>query len=233
MGITWGRCDFKIERQQVCIKELPDSFNGFRIVQLTDLHLGSYGEHYPGVKKLVDEVNTLNPDLIVFTGDMVNSFASEMDPWIEQLKKLKAKHGVYSSTGNHDYGTYVRWATPEEQKNNLKQFFINMETAGFHMLNNTNVPLVIGTDTIYLTGVENCGRPLSPASVTFRKPCKARKGTGDSPLPRPVTLAGRGHPLPRGSHAGRTYPRHANRDTNRQLPMESVKIRLPGIQRLV
>lgn len=161
-GITWGRCDFKIERQQVCIKELPDSFNGFRIVQLTDLHLGSYGEHYPGVKKLMDEVNNLKPDLIVFTGDMVNSFAEEITPWSNELRRLKAKYGIYGSTGNHDYGTYVKWATPEEQANNLKQFFKNMESAGFHMLNNTNIPLVIGTDTIYLAGVENCGRPPFP-----------------------------------------------------------------------
>ena len=86
-GITWYRYSYKIEQETVCIKTLPDSFNGFRIVQLTDLHLGSYGKHYPGITKLVDEVNRLNPDLIVFTGDMVNSFATEMDPWIETLKK--------------------------------------------------------------------------------------------------------------------------------------------------
>ena len=110
-GITWYRYSYKIERETVCIKTLPDAFNDFRIVQLTDLHLGSYGEHYPGITKLVDEVNRLNPDLIVFTGDMVNSFASEMDPWIETLKKLKAKYGKYATTGNHDYGTYVKWSS--------------------------------------------------------------------------------------------------------------------------
>ena len=101
-GITWLRYNYKIERETVCIKQLPDSFNNFRIVQLTDLHLGSYGKSYPGISKLVEKVNKLKPDLIVFTGDMVNSFASEITPWIDLLQQLKATHGKYAVTGNHD-----------------------------------------------------------------------------------------------------------------------------------
>lgn len=161
-GITWGRTNYKTEEQKVAIKNLPANFNDFRIVQLTDIHLGSYGEHYSGISKLVKEVNALNPDLIVFTGDMVNSFASEITPWKEQLKELKAKYGKYAVTGNHDYGTYVHWSTKEEQQDNLKHFFENMAFMGFQMLNNTSVPLTIGQDTIYLSGVENCGRPPFP-----------------------------------------------------------------------
>ena len=178
-GITWYRYNYKIERETVCIKTLPDAFNDFRIVQLTDLHLGSYGEHYPGITKLVDEVNRLNPDLIVFTGDMVNSFASEMDPWIETLKKLKAKYGKYATTGNHDYGTYVKWPSKTDQENNLKQFFKNMERADFTMLNNTNVPLVIAKDTLYLAGVENWGLPPFPC---FGKLAQALEGTDGYPV---------------------------------------------------
>ena len=178
-GITWYRYNYKIERETVCIKTLPDAFNDFRIVQLTDLHLGSYGEHYPGITKLVDEVNRLNPDLIVFTGDMVNSFASEMDPWIETLKKLKAKYGKYATTGNHDYGTYVKWSSKADQENNLKQFFKNMERADFTMLNNTNVPLVIANDTLYLAGVENWGLPPFPC---FGKLAQALEGTDGYPV---------------------------------------------------
>ncbi|HJA15461.1 MAG TPA: metallophosphoesterase, partial [Candidatus Butyricimonas faecavium] len=154
-------------------------FNDFRIVQLTDLHLGSYGEHYPGITKLVDEVNRLNPDLIVFTGDMINSFASEMDPWIETLKKLKAKYGKYATTGNHDYGTYVKWPTKTDQENNLKQFFENMKRADFVMLNNTNIPLVISNDTLYLAGVENWGLPPFPS---FGKLAQALEGTDGHPV---------------------------------------------------
>ena len=141
--------------------------------------MGSYGEHYPGITKLVDEVNRLNPDLIVFTGDMVNSFASEMDPWIETLKKLKAKYGKYATTGNHDYGTYVKWPSKTDQENNLKQFFKNMKRADFTMLNNTNVPLVIAKDTLYLAGVENWGLPPFPC---FGKLAQALEGTDGYPV---------------------------------------------------
>lgn len=178
-GITWYRYSYKIERETVYIKNLPAAFNDFRIVQLTDLHLGSYGEHYPGISKLVDEVNQLKPDLIVFTGDMVNSFASEMDPWMETLRKLKAKYGKYATTGNHDYGTYVKWPTKADQENNLKQFFENMARTDFVMLNNTNIPLVVANDTLYLAGVENWGLPPFPC---FGKLTQALKGTEGHPL---------------------------------------------------
>lgn len=178
-GITWYRYNYKIEQETVSIKRLPDSFNNFRIVQLTDFHLGSYGKHYPGIAKLVDEVNQLNPDLIVFTGDMVNSFSSEMLPWLNSLRKLKAKYGKYAITGNHDYGTYVKWPTREDQENNLKHFFENMSLSGFKMLNNTNIPLVIGSDTIYLAGVENCGIPPFPC---FGKLSQALEGTAGHPV---------------------------------------------------
>lgn len=175
-GITWGRSNYKVERQEVCIKELPDSFNGYRIVQLTDLHLGSYGKHYKGIRKMVDEVNALNPDIIVFTGDMVNSFSAEITPWADELKKLKAKYGKYASTGNHDYGTYVKWPTREEQDANLRHFFENMEYMGFKMLNNSHIPLVIGRDTIYLAGVENWGLPPFPSLGNLPKALEGTEG---------------------------------------------------------
>ncbi|MFR4040007.1 MAG: metallophosphoesterase, partial [Butyricimonas faecalis] len=103
----------------------------------------------------------------------------EMDPWIETLKKLKAKYGKYATTGNHDYGTYVKWSSKADQENNLKQFFKNMERADFTMLNNTNVPLVIANDTLYLAGVENWGLPPFPC---FGKLTQALEGTDGYPV---------------------------------------------------
>ncbi|MDY4044270.1 MAG: metallophosphoesterase, partial [Marinifilaceae bacterium] len=103
-GISWGRSDYKVEQVDVVIPDLPDSFNGLRVVQLTDLHLGICGKSFKGIAKLVERVNALNPDLIVFTGDMVNNFAEELEPWIEKLRGLHAPLGVYAVTGNHDYG---------------------------------------------------------------------------------------------------------------------------------
>lgn len=158
-GISLGRYDYKVMEQEVCIAELPDGFNDFRIVQLSDLHLGSLGEHYPGISKLVREVNALKPDLIVFTGDMVNNFASELLPWKDILRQLSAPYGKYAVTGNHDYGDYSQWPDEKARQQNLHDFFRNMEMAGFTLLNNSNTPLVIEKDTVYLCGVENFGRP--------------------------------------------------------------------------
>ena len=211
-GITWYRYSYKIERETVCIKRLPDNFNNFRIIQLTDLHLGSYGEHYPGITKLVNEVNRLKPDLIVFTGDMVNSFASEITPWIESLRELKAKYGKYAITGNHDYGTYVKWPTREDQENNLKHFFKNMELTGFKMLNNTNIP-----PTFPL---------LWPTITSVRRNGETSR---DSSLSRSLPLATRSIELPGRPHVGRTHACHAIGDHDRKFSLEPGEIRLPGI----
>lgn len=161
-GITLGRYNFKTATTEINFKELPAAFDRFKIVQLSDIHLGSYGENYKGISLLVDKVNSLQPDIILFTGDMVNNFAQEMTPWIEIMSRLDAKYGKFAVTGNHDYGDYTRWESSEKKQANLEQFFRNMQAMGFKMLNNTNVPLVIGQDTIYIAGVENWGKPPFP-----------------------------------------------------------------------
>lgn len=161
-GITLGRYNYKTDTLEVCLKPLPDAFNGLKIVQLSDIHLGSYSRYYNGIPELVEKVNKLQPDLILFTGDMVNNFADEMKPWLETLGQLKAKYGKYAVTGNHDYGDYTRWNSPEEKRRNMDNFYQNMEKIGFTMLNNTNIPLIIGQDTLYFAGVENWGNPPFP-----------------------------------------------------------------------
>lgn len=161
-GITWGRSAYKVEHVNVQIADLPDSFSGFRIVQLSDMHLGSCSPNFRGIPKLVEKVNALRPDLIVFTGDMVNNFASEITPWIDVLRQLRAPFGKYAVTGNHDYGHYARWDSPEARQENMNQFYRNMKAAGFTMLDNTSAPLTIGQDTVFLCGVENWGLPPFP-----------------------------------------------------------------------
>ncbi|MDE5611908.1 MAG: metallophosphoesterase, partial [Odoribacter sp.] len=161
-SLSWGRYNYKIEKITVPIEHLPSAFQDFTIVQLADIHLGSYGESYPGIERLVKEVNALHPDLIVFTGDMVNNFANEMLPWIDDFKALKAKYGKFAVTGNHDYGDYTRWDTPEAKTDNLKRFYENMDKMGFRMLDNTCVPISLQKDTLWLAGVENWGKPPFP-----------------------------------------------------------------------
>lgn len=97
-----------------------------------------------------------------------------MTPWQDTLKLLTSRYGKYAITGNHDYGHYTRWKTEEDRKENLVQFFENMRDMGFHMLNNTNIPLIIQTDTIYLSGVENWGLPPFPQ---YGKLPEALRGT--------------------------------------------------------
>lgn len=161
-SFTWGRYNYKVEKMTVPIEHLPATFRDFTVVQLADIHLGSYGKSYQGIDRLVKEVNALHPDLIVFTGDMVNNFADEMLPWIDDFKALKAKYGKFAVTGNHDYGNYTRWDTPEAKADNLKRFYENMDKMGFRMLNNTCIPIVLQKDTLWLAGVENWGKPPFP-----------------------------------------------------------------------
>lgn len=161
-GITWGRYAYKTTTTEICFKELPPAFNDFTIIQLSDLHLGSYSKDYKGITKLVQQVNAFHPDLILFTGDMVNNFASEIPQWTETLSQLQAKYGKFAVTGNHDYGNYVKWESKADQQENMRQFYKNIETMGFQMLNNAHTPLIIDRDTIYIAGVENWGKPPFP-----------------------------------------------------------------------
>ena len=176
---TWGRSAYKVVCVEVEIAGLPESFSGFRIAQLSDMHLGSCSPRFRGIPKLVDKVNALRPDLIVFTGDMVNNFASEIEPWIDDLQRLEAPLGKYAVTGNHDYGHYVRWESPDAEEENMRQFYRNMEAAGFTMLTNANVPLAIGSDTLFLCGVENWGLPPFPQYGRLQE---ALRGTAGHPV---------------------------------------------------
>lgn len=161
-SITWGRYNYKTEIVPVSVENLPAAFDGFKIVQLSDLHLGSYGKSYKGIARLVKEVNELHPDVIVFTGDMVNNFAAEMPHWITTLNQLKAPYGKFAITGNHDYGDYTRWPSPEAKQENMERFYDNMKEMGFQMLNNSHTPIIVQDDTIWLAGVENWGKPPFP-----------------------------------------------------------------------
>lgn len=217
-SITWGRYNYKIEIVEVPLQNLPVAFDGFKIVQLADLHLGSYGESYKGIPRLVEEVNALRPDLIVFTGDMVNNFADEMNPWIETLQQLKAPYGKFAVTGNHDYGDYTRWASPEEKSKNMDRFNQNMKDMGFYMLNNSNVPIISKGDTLWLAGVENWGKPPFPQYGKLEKaldtiqenqfvillshdPSHWRAEVLNHPIP--LTLSGHTHAMQSGIKVGK------------------------------
>jgi predicted MPP superfamily phosphohydrolase len=111
-GMVRGAFNYKVHRVKVSLPNLPESFVGLRIVQISDLHIGSFISSEP-LERAFEMVNAQKPDIIFFTGDLVNNLSSEVDPHLEVLKKLRAPMGIFSTIGNHDYGDYVQWDSKE------------------------------------------------------------------------------------------------------------------------
>ena len=161
-GATEGKQHFQVKEVTIESEALPRGFDGYRIVQLSDIHTGSWGNDTAPMLKAVNIINRLQPDLIVFTGDLVNNLASELDAFIPVFSQLKAKHGVYSVLGNHDYSTYIKWETPQQQEAQLDSLKAKQARMGWTLLNNRHVKLHQQNDSIALIGVENSGRPPFP-----------------------------------------------------------------------
>lgn len=162
VGAGYTRHHIMVSREIFFSEKLPKAFDGYKIVQLSDLHVGTWGNDPSFLKNIVDTVNALQPDLIVFTGDIVNRQSGELTPFIEVLSGLHAKDGVYSILGNHDYGDYVDWALPGDKERNLLQLKDYQRKMGWTMLNNESTYLHQGNDSILLIGVENWGEPPFP-----------------------------------------------------------------------
>lgn len=158
-GSFIGRTQFEVVEVTYSSPRLPRGFEGYRIVQLSDIHIGSWQGNASAIRRLVDLVNAQHPDLIVFTGDLVNHRAAELNEFQDILAGLKAKDGVYSILGNHDYGPYFHWKSQQEQADNLKELEQKQTAMGWKLLNNTHSILVHGNDSIALIGVENEGEP--------------------------------------------------------------------------
>jgi len=156
-GMTGGRHRYKVHRLTLKFDDLPEAFDGFTITQLSDIHAGSFSSR-KGVEKGVALVNKQNSDLLLFTGDLVNNKASEMDPWISTFAKLKARFGKYSVLGNHDYGDYMRWESESAQAANLAQLKKVHQEIGFKLLLNGSAQITKNGSTIALIGVENWGK---------------------------------------------------------------------------
>lgn len=161
-GIVWGRFNFIIRKSNISFNNLPKSFDGFRIVQISDFHLGSFLNYSEKVEEIVKLINKQKADIILFTGDFVNNVSEEVDEFVPILSRLKAQLGVYSILGNHDYGEYVQWNSQKEKDANLKRLIELQKKMGFNVLLNTNEKISIGENFISLIGVENWGLPPFP-----------------------------------------------------------------------
>jgi predicted MPP superfamily phosphohydrolase len=166
-----NKYNYQLKKIQLSFANLPTAFKGLRVVHISDIHSGSFTDKAAvvrGVQKIMDQ----KPDLILFTGDMVNNVADEMDDYIDVFNKLNAPLGVYSTLGNHDYGDYAQWETLEEKNANLEKLKQIHATLGWRLLMNEHVVLERGTDKIAVVGIENwSSKARFPKYGNMKKAC--------------------------------------------------------------
>jgi len=155
-GMVIGKYNFKVLKYTLEFDDLPEAFDGYQITQISDIHSGSF-DNEEKISYAVDLVNEQKSDLLLFTGDMVNNIASEMDPWKAIFSRLSAKDGMFSILGNHDYGDYAQWDSDEDKVNNLKRLEEIQNELGFDLLKNESRFVEKNGERIALVGVENWG----------------------------------------------------------------------------
>ena len=155
-GLVKGKYEYRVHKVKLTFKDLPEAFHGFKITQLSDIHSGSFDDK-EAVEKGIHLANAQKSDLIVFTGDLVNNSADEMDRWIESFSMLDAPMGKFSILGNHDYGDYIKWESEEAKANNLERLKEVHGEIGFRLLLNENSKIEKDGQSISLLGVENWG----------------------------------------------------------------------------
>jgi predicted MPP superfamily phosphohydrolase len=162
-GVTIGKYNYKVIKQRIFFPDLPDAFDGFTITQISDVHSGSF-DNPEKINYAIDLVNEQNSDMILFTGDIVNTDAKEMHPWIETFNRIKKhEYGKYSVLGNHDYGEYVTWPSEVAKENNFKAIKDLYGQIGFKLMLNEHTFIQKGDAKIALVGVENWGHNFKKA----------------------------------------------------------------------
>ena len=162
-GVTIGKYNFKVIKQRIFFPDLPEAFDGFTITQISDVHSGSF-DNADKINYAIDLINEQNSDMILFTGDIVNTHANEMHPWIDTFKRIKEhKYGKYSVLGNHDYGEYVTWPTEADKAKNFKEIKELYGQIDFKLMLNEHAFIERDGSRIALVGVENWGNNFKKA----------------------------------------------------------------------
>ncbi len=156
-GMFKGRYNYKVLSYNLTFDDLPDAFDGYTITQISDIHSGSF-TNAEMVAYAVDLVNKQKSDIILFTGDLVNDMATEMEPWKDVFASIKAPDGVYSVLGNHDYGDYFTWPDEKLKAQNLVDIKELQAKMGWKLLLNEHTYITKGDSKIALVGVENWGK---------------------------------------------------------------------------
>lgn len=175
-GVTVGKYNYKVIKQRIYFPDLPEAFDGFKITQISDVHSGSF-DNAEKINYAIDLVNEQDSDMILFTGDIVNTHATEMHPWIDTFKRIK-KHayGKYAVLGNHDYGEYVTWPNEKEKEANFQAIKGLYGQINFDLLLNEHTYIEKGADRFALIGVENWGHNFKKAGDI----AKASEGVAQS-----------------------------------------------------
>lgn len=162
-GIFEGKYNFKVIKQAIFFPDLPEEFDGFKITHISDIHSGSF-DNPEKIKYAIDLINDQESDLILFTGDIVNTHATEMHPWIDTFKKIhKPAFGKYSVLGNHDYGEYVSWPSRKQKEENFQAVKKLHNDIDFKLLLNEHIFLEKNNQKIAVVGVENWGKNFKQA----------------------------------------------------------------------
>lgn len=155
-GITFGKYRHRVRKVKVKIKDLPESFRGYKIVQISDVHSGSFSDPSK-LEHAIHLINEQKPDLVLFTGDMVNNVAEEFKPFIPLFSTIKANDGKFAVLGNHDYADYVTWNSLDAKRKNLETLIGYEKEAGFEMLRNEHRIIEKNGEQLYIVGVDNWG----------------------------------------------------------------------------
>lgn len=156
-GMVKGKYNFKVLKYTLHFNDLPEAFDGYQITQISDIHSGSF-DNSNKIEYAVDLINEQDSDVILFTGDMVNNVATEMDPWKDTFSKLNAKDGMFSVLGNHDYGDYYNWESAEAKSMNLEALEKLQKELGFDLLKNESRFIEKNDQRLAIVGVENWGK---------------------------------------------------------------------------
>lgn len=155
-GIFIGKYNYRVIKKTLTFSDLPPAFDGFTLTQISDVHSGSF-DNAQKINYAIDLINAQKSDLLLFTGDLVNNTANEMEPWIKSFARLKAPMGKFSILGNHDYGDYVEWPSAEAKAENLENLYQTHADIGFRLMRNEHISLERKGEKINLLGVENWG----------------------------------------------------------------------------
>lgn len=158
-GALVNRFNIDVNEVEVPISSLPTPFDGYRVAQISDLHVGTFGIDTTFLAEVVEKINSLDVDAVMFTGDIVNRNSAELQPFVSTLSRINARDGVFSVLGNHDYGDYSDWESPEAKEENLKLMHKLQKQMNWTLLLNETKQVYRGNDSIFIIGVENLGDP--------------------------------------------------------------------------